>query len=247
MIIVSRQLCITLIWGRKGSGKSLISGRIVRELLASYKKAEKRYPQLPKRKVISNQKYTPQYESVLGEHLKYWTNPLELVDVRNSDIIWDEIGKDFPAGGWVDTPKDIKQVFSHLRKRGNRLFANTQTFEDIDIAFRRQCDRAFQIQKIMGSPDISASLPAPKWIWGLLMVREFDPLEIERADNPSGEMALGFPALKWFTGRDVLIYDTTAELPPYRPDKMRHFELHCELGALCPDKKSHTKYVHEKY
>ena len=221
-------LKIYLYYGPKGSGKSLFQIYIATQLFKEYYKIEKKYPQLPKRKYYSSQKFSKELEDKeLGNHLEYWSNPRQLYHLRNCDIGWDEIGKDLPAGSWADTPKDLKQVFSHLRKRGNRIFANTQIYDDIDISFRRQIDKAYQVTKLFGSGDISASLPAPRFIWGLIKIAEFDPLDMESL-NPKFRFSISaFPEFIWLTKKLVSMYDTTMELPPYLPDKLDHRELHC--------------------
>ena len=158
-----------LFFGNKGQGKSLLMSYIVQGLFNEYYYIERKYPSLPKRRLAINMNLSQSVDDrELGNHLVYWSNPRELVDLRDTDIIWDEIGKDLPAVDWKETPKDIKQVFSHLRKRGNRLFANTQVYNDIDIAFRRQIDRTFKLSKVVGSPDISATMPPVDSVWGLL-------------------------------------------------------------------------------
>jgi len=157
----------------------------------------------------------------------YWTNPRELYGIRDADIGWDEIGKDLPAGSWGDTPKELKQVFSHLRKRGNRIFANTQVYEDIDISFRRQIDKAYKIEKLMGSRDISATLPPLKKVWGVITVREFDPLELENVKEGFRKNIGGLPKIILLRKKYVEMYDTKMELPPYMPDKLEHREMEC--------------------
>jgi hypothetical protein len=228
------KLGIYLFYGKKGSGKSLFQARLAFNLINEYYKIEKKYPSLPHRKFYSNQKFSSSFEKKeLAKHIIYWTNPKELYDIRNADISWDEIGKDLPAGSWADTPKDLKQVFSHLRKRGNRLFANTQVFEDIDISFRRQIDKAYQLNKVFGSRDISATLPPVKHVYGLIIKREFDPqhLEYERDETKREEINPGFFGSFMFIKRKwVDLYDTQSELPAYHADSLWGYEMKCIGG-----------------
>lgn len=226
-MISNRQLKITLFWGRKGSGKSLIQGVLLSELLKEYYETEKKYPHLPVRKLYSNQPFSKMVEEKeLGKHLFYWSSPRQLYDLKNVDIIWDEIQKDLPTGAWMDTPRELKKVFSHLRKRGNRLYCNAQVYEDLDIAVRRQVDFAWNVSKKFGSPDVTATLPAPKRIWGLIELKSFDPLDLE-VEKKSRKPNKVFP--KWVLLRKKYIdmYDTAAELPPYMPDSLEHMEFRC--------------------
>lgn len=235
-----KDLKIYLFYGAKGSGKSLFMARLAQRLFNEYYRTERRYPQLPKRKLYSNQKYSKKIEEQeLGKHLQYWTHPEQLYWIRDSDILWDEVGKDLPAGSWQDTSKELKQVFSHLRKRGNRLFANTQQYKDIDISFRRQTDIAWQIQKLFGSRDISVTLPPPKIIYGIIYLRQFDPLQIEYIRDPEKREKLeikGIPHILIMQKKYIEMYDTTAELPPYQPNKLKELILTCREGENCSHK-----------
>jgi len=154
--------------------------------------------------------------------------------VHDMDIMHDEVGKDLPAGSWADTPKWFKQTFSHLRKRGNRYYANTQVFEDIDISFRRQIDFAYQLHKSFGSGDITATRPPPKRVWGLVQMREFDPELVEWERDPSKrdrkreDSSWKPPVLILITRKLVSVYDTKDELPPYKADEMEHVNIWCE-------------------
>jgi len=174
--------------------------------------------------------------------------------LRDVDIGWDEIGKDLPAGSWKDTPKELRQVFSHLRKRGNRIFANTQIYEDIDVSFRRQIDIAFRVEKLFGSPDITATRPAPKRVWGVILFQEFDPMFLEHERNESERLAQsddpdksGVPHITLIRKKFVSAYDTRMELPPYRPDKLRERVLECIEGDNCRDPRHRRKVIHEVF
>jgi len=94
-MIHTRDLKVTLFWGRKGSGKSLIQGVLLAELFAEYYRTEAKHPSLPHRMLHSNQPFSKSVEEAeLGKHLRYWSSPRQLYDVRNGDILWDEIQKD---------------------------------------------------------------------------------------------------------------------------------------------------------
>lgn len=175
--------------------------------------------------------------------------------VHDSDIFWDEIGRDFPAGSWNDTPKWVKAIFSHCRKRGNRVFANTQVFDDTDIAFRRQCDFILPLRKVVGSRDISATRPPVRWVWGLCiknMWRREDFLAVapqeyidkddeERREEVRRSRVNFFPSILWIRRRYVNIYNTRAELPPYMADKLDEQVLVCVKGKYCAKKDRHGK------
>ena len=247
-----KHLKVYLFYGKKGACKSMYMASLSERLFKSYVKQEKKYPDLKQRYLYSNMKFAKEFEIKHEKNLKYWTHPEQLYSIRNADILWDEIGKDLPAGSWINTPKELRQVFSHLRKRGNRIFANTQVYEDVDIAVRRQTDHAYEIKKLFGSRDISASLPPPNLIYGLAFLREFDPMQIEYYRDPEDREELvksWFPIPLLITRRLVTVYDTTAELPPYQPDKLKEIRMVCREGENCMKKDKHgnphTVVTHE--
>jgi len=260
------KFAIYLTYGEKGQGKSLSQAKDALELFDDYYYQEKRYPELKKRIYFGNQKFSDEIEKqeLVGyknkdgvpirnrSHLYYWSNPKELRwcpriscwikepyhPVHDTDVGHDEIGKDLSASTWAETPRWFKQIFSHLRKRGNRYFANTQVYEDIDIAFRRQIDFAYKIEKIFGNRDISASTPPPRFVWGIISKKEFDPrlLEWER-DPEKRDIKAGYGGFFFIRKRYVNAYNTKDELPPYKPDTLEHVEVWCEN----PDCKLHGK------
>lgn len=251
-----RDLKIYCIYGAKGQGKSYFCAYLTYCVIEAYRINEKRYPELQKRQFWSNQKFSDDYEKKElydpennpDGRLHYWSHPSQLYALKNVDILWDEIGKDLPAGSFATTPKKLKQVFSHLRKRGNRLFANTQVFEDIDVSFRRQIDFAFEIKKVMGSKDVSASMPPPKFIWGVMRMRRFDPMFLEHQRDPEKRdmMYSGLGRVYFIRKKYVDIYSTHAEIPPYHPDKMFEIILTCVEGENCTDYDEKTHMPHRK-
>lgn len=249
------KLAIYLNYGEKGSGKSYLQAKDALNLFKDYRWIEKRYPFLPKRIYFGNQRFSKEIEEKeLGNHLFYWNSAKQLRwcprvvcwkgeglhPVHDADIAHDEISKDLPAGSWADTPKWFRQIFSHLRKRGNRYFANTQVYEDIDISFRRQIDFAFKIEKIWGSGDITATRPKPRFIWGIILRRSFNPqlLEWERNPETREEISASYlPGIHFIVKKVIKAYDTTDEIPAFKPDTLEHVELWCEN----PDCEKHGK------
>ena len=245
------KLAIYLQYGKKGQGKSLVQAVDALSLFKEYWKTEKKYPDLPRRIYFGNQKFSKEIEEKeLGIHLYYWSNAKQLRwcprkdcwvgnyphSIHDTDIGHDEIGKDLPAGSWQDTPPWFKQVFSHLRKRGNRYFANTQVYEDIDISFRRQIDFAYKIEKIFGSGDVTDTRPKPKYVWGLITSRAFDPMILEHEKNPEKREKLQEGEPTFFARTEIILirkkwieaYNTKDEIPPYKPDTLEHVEVWCE-------------------
>jgi len=265
--MVKRGLKIYMTFGSKGSGKSLSFARDTLKITKQIERAHKRYPQLPLRIIYTNQKLSESFEKDrLNKLLFYWEDARELRycprihcfkttdrhPTHDCDILWDEIGKDFPAGSWVDTPRWLRQIFSHCRKRGNRIFANTQIYEDTDIAFRRQIDHAEEVTKVFGTRDISATRPPPKFPFALIVRRSRDPRILEFEHDPIQreakeewvkkiywDIAIPRPLFSALFNMPKLVklYDTQSELPPSKPLEVDHTELYCEN----PDCKLHGR------
>jgi len=245
--LISRQLKATLFVGSKGSGKSLLMAYLGNELFKSYEKQVIRYPDLKIRAIYSQSKFSQELENkYLGKHLFYWEKPHELYTVKNADIFWDEIQDDLPTASWKDVHPDTKKIFSHLRKRGNRLFANAQNFEDIDISFKRQVDRVFAIYKLMGSKDISASLPAPRRIWGLIFITEYSPLEMRKEEPQRMTKRFGIRRLLRITKKRISFYDTNLEIVKNRGGEFEHREWFCYDPRCMRTGKPHLKIEHYK-
>lgn len=237
-------LTLYLFVGAKGSGKSLFGAKLISSLIDEYKKTERKYPTLSKRAIYSNSKLALSIEKQeLGKHLHYWENYRQLYTVRNADIYWDEIAKDIPNDSWKDTPRELRQVFSHCRKRGNRIFANCQNIKDADINFKRQIDYLYRLRKWFGSRDISASLPPVKRVWGLMSLTCYDVQKVLAQDDfDLVKPKTFFPSFMVLRKKYVDLYDTTAEIPPFRPDELEHIVYSCKH----PGCTYHTKVEHRK-
>lgn len=241
-------------YGRPGEGKSLDQARTAHRLFREYRKTERKYPDLPRRQLWSNQKFSEAIEAVElwdevknpDGHLHYWSNPRQLKDLRDVDILWDEIGAHLPADSFKDTPQWMRAMFAQHRKRGNRIWANTQDYKAVDINFRRMVGRAFKLRKIIGSRDISVSLPPVKHVWGIVMKREFDPaaIEVERNIDKLEVEGSGWPQIFWIGKKLTSSYDTGQDIPPYMPDKMEEIVLECIEGDNCKDPKHRHKVIH---
>lgn len=264
---------ITFVVGPKGSGKSMYEATNALRLIKEYYKIEKKYPQLRKRIYFSKQKFSDAVErkelwnykdpttsipTKTSQHLYYWNSAEELQfcprsrcwkskvlhHLHDADVGWDEIGNDLQPDNWKNNPTWLRQIFSHARKRGNRIFANAQRYEMVDIHFRRQVDRALVLRKLFGTRDIDATRPAPKNVFVVQLIHEFDPEQIENEEDPRNLVEMGFPTPRFYTNKDVAIFDTQYELPPYTVTKMREVIMECIEGDKCTDPKRHRKVRH---
>jgi len=170
------------------------------------------------------------------------------------DIVIDEIANYLPADGWATTPRWLRKTFAQYRHRGLRIFANTQDYMAVDINFRRMVKVAYKVTKVFGSRDLSATLPDPRWIWGVIMKLQFDPDAIEgqgvHSDTLQNEAKiLWFHVPIFFSIKPRLVdmYDTTQDIPEYMPNTLEELVMKCEEPD-CKDPERdgspHMKVIH---
>lgn len=248
-----------LTWAKPGQGKTLDAARLALDLFDEYRKTEKKYPSLPRRILYSNIRFARDIEQRHGDHLYSWESPQELRwcyrehcwqgeekhTLHDVDLVIDEIANYFPADGWKDMPRWLRKMFAQHRHRGIRIFANTQDYKAVDISFRRMVGTAYKLRKWFGSRDISATLPPPKHLFGVIIKRRFDPEQIEYEGSVSpnleqeDEGLFGWPQWFFITKRLVSVYDTTQDLREWSPDQMEHREVKC-VRADC----DYTHVIH---
>ncbi len=127
-----------------------------------------------------------------------------------------------------------------------RIYANTQKYEMVDINFRRQVDIAYWLIKLIGTRDIDATRPDPKFIFVLQMIQVFDPMDMENESDARNlaELRIGWPQFAYYTKRDVQVFDTTAEVPPWVANKMTEVRYQCVEGDNCADPKHRAIIKH---
>jgi len=179
-----------------------------------------------------------------GLDYEHQNNPEKKHPCHDMDIYWSEIGRHLGADRSKDTPYWLKDLFAFCRKDGNRILMDTQVYEDISIAVRRQLGHASFCVKDYGSRDISATEPAPvEWtlknffdlkkhvVWGHISEYEFDPKYLEWERDPEARMKLQEENKKvsglFIRKKYIDIYDTKHRIPPYKAG-LEHVEYWCE-------------------
>lgn len=277
---------ITFVYGRKGSGKSTDDAVNGINQFKKYKASEKygmpKRLYFSKQK-FSEEIEEKQLIGFIrkdgvpmpGGHLAYWENVTDLEfcprpkllgycwrgttphHLHHTDIAWDEIGNDLPPDGWKDNPPWLRQVFSHARKRKNKIFANAQRYDMTDIHFRRQVDIVFEVRRFMGTND-DPLLPPVKNPWLIQRKYKIHPDDIKKDDADTaptvdawkfwegwkcyGKMIWGL----WpFTEKNAFkIFDTEFERPPYQALRLREVIQKCIEGENCKDPKHGTIIKH---
>jgi len=218
----SSGLSVVLLWARPGNGKTLDTARQAFSWISQYHRMAMYFPELPPRHMWSNLKFGSEIENALGDRLHYWSDPSVLKQVRNADIIWDDIAVYLPSDEWDKVDPGIRKMLIMYRHRGLRIYATCQDYKMVAVQFRRVVKFAYKMNKLVGSRDISATLPPVKHPWGLITKRRFDPDDIEgqgKTVTDSGSIkeagnVVSFIPSDWFviTRRLCDAYDTTQEL-----------------------------------
>jgi len=212
---------IVLFTGLPGAGKSLKMADTLVNILYRNQKIHKKYGIL--RRVYSNLKLTTAVEKEFSTYINYWTDPAELIKIRNADVFWDEIATHLDSTQWQNMSLEIKRWLQQHRKFGIEIYGTTQDFAMIDKSMRRMTSDLFYLSKLFGSRDISSTKPKLKYVWGLSLVKRFDPTTYEE-DN---KKAIGFPSFLPISKRGVNTFDTTQEIAAGKYPPLNHIEREC--------------------
>jgi hypothetical protein len=216
-----------IVEGKPGQGKSLYHARLARKLLKRNKKWFDKSGIV--RKIYSNIKFTEAFEkeALYNGHnfLEYWNTTHEICNLRDVDLLWDEIATELDSRNYANLTEDLKRFLSQYRKRGVDIYANTQDFSMIDARARLMITSVATLHKIIGSRDPSPTRPPVKRIWGLVMVRYFENII---SDDPHEKKYTLVPSFFFIDKEDVEIYDTTQDIPASPPIPRRRFarEVH---------------------
>lgn len=168
-----------------------------------------------------------------GKMIHYWDSEefhRVVPYLRDCDIFVDEIGAIVPADGWKDCPLETRRFFAQHRKRGIEIYANTQDYHMVDVNARTMMSHVYHAMKLIGSPDISATKPPPKYIWGVIAIMEI--ANFKETDRSAPRTYDGFPDFL-FLDRDLIdIYDTTEDIKGAGYAPFRHVLRKCEKHGL---------------
>lgn len=209
--------------GRPGMGKSMYTAKMTLWAIKRAKYIEKKLGRL--RKVAINYHLNKKLMEEYKKYIVYWTDPMELIKMRDYDLFIDEIANYFPSDKWKDTHYEVRRMFSQHRKRGMEVFANTQDYRMVDINARRMLSRVFQLYKVIGSRSPSATLPDVKSPWG--MIAQFE-LDCESLEDDKEKERVGLPSFFFITKRLTSMYDTAEDIKPAPAPNFHHIDRRCD-------------------
>lgn len=210
-----------IVEGAPGQGKSLYTARLVRKLA---KRNQKWFHQSGViRKIYSNIHFSQKFMEENIGFIEYWSNPAELTQITDADVIWDEIATELDSRNFANLSDELKIFLSQYRKRGVDIYANTQDFSMVDARARLMVTHVASLSKMIGSPDPSPTKPPVKRIWGLVAVREVQNF---KETNPQKKEYGILPSFFFIDREDVELYDTrqaikAGVLPPKKLRKQK--------------------------
>jgi len=220
---------IVIFTGLPGSGKSLkLADTVISIFYRNRRWAKKSGIQ---RQVWTNLKLAPAVEEEFKGEFVYWADLRQLTPLRDVDVVIDEVSTYFDARLWETLSLEMRRWLAQHRKFGIEIYGTSQDFAQVDKAFRRLTSNLLYLTKLFGSGDISPTRPAPRWIWGLSMIRELDPTIYD--EQKSKFQATGFPRFMMITRAAVSVFDTRAEVRLSNALPLKHIERDCELPN-CP-------------
>jgi len=229
---------IVVFTGLPGSGKSLKLADTLVELLyrnrKMYEKNVKRFERgeieevPPKRLLWTNLQFSAKVNEEFPDYIKYWTDLRQLTPLKDVDVAIDEIATYFDARLWETLSLEMRRWLAQHRKFGVEIYGTAQDFAQTDKAFRRLTSHLFLLKKLIGSGDVSPTRPAPKRIWGIVVVQELDPTKYDEQKSKFGNGGV-IPSLMFITRSATEIFDTRAEIRMSSALPLKHLEKACEL------------------
>lgn len=140
--------------GLPGQGKTLSMVEHLYRLKEEY----------PKAKIYTNFGFTEQ-----DGHIDHWTDLIKINNGADGVIFAiDEVQNTFNSRKWKDFPPDMLSLITQNRKQAKQFLCTSQSFDMIDINFRRVCNYIIECRNLQN-----------RWIWQ----RAFHPEDYREKDG----------------------------------------------------------------
>jgi len=192
-----------------------------------------------RRKVYINLKMSPEVEQHFAGFFEYWSDLRQLTVLRDVDVFIDEVATYFDSRLWETLSLEMRRWLAQHRKFGIEIYGTTQDFAQVDKAFRRLTSNLLHLQKLGGSGDISPTKPAPRFIWGLVLVKELDPTVYDELKSKF-QGAGAIPRFMIINRARTSVFDTRAEIAMSKALAMKHINRVCELPTCTVTKIQHV-------
>jgi len=218
---------ISVYVGNTGQGKTYVTACKALELLKRNKRWYEKKRTMQKRIVVSNMSFSKEIENLYQGYIQYWTDLEQLIGIRQGDVIFDDMGTYLDSQRWMDTPNSVKRWLRLHEHFGCDIYGNAQDFLTVDPSVRRLTYFVTHIVKVFGSRRPSATKPAVKYIWGLLMLRNVAEYEFDK-EKIKYEYE-GMPNFKLISREVCEVFDTTQELAVGEYPPLHHVERSCPV------------------
>jgi len=209
--------------GLPGSGKTLKLAKISLYLLKRNYRYYKKSGII--RKVYSNVRFNSRIEEKYKDFIHYWTELDDLWKSRDVDVVWQEMAAYLDSNDYKIVPRDLKRWLQLHRHYGVDIYGDTQDFSTIDISIRRITNKVYQIRKLIGSRDKSATRPPIKRIWGLCLVLNVDPASFGE-EKERFRFTKGFYFL-WLSNFLCNVFNSYEDLQYNKWPNLKHISRKC--------------------
>lgn len=201
-------------------------------------------PQLPlKRQIATNIRLSQKQIDLMGDYLYYWTDLEQIVNMKDCDLVIDEIAEFMDSREFELMSRSVKRFLSQYRRLGIYIYGNTQHWSMIDKRARLMFTHVFKMVKIAGNPDPSPTRPKIKTIWGLGFI--FPVTNFESEDDT--KMSISLMGSDWFfvNRGHVEMYDTREIIANREYPPLKHIVQKCEYHGIEGHDCSFTKTIHK--
>lgn len=208
--------------GLPDQGKSYVTAWQTLELLERNKRWWDKQMVKQWRPVATEMKLASWVEEKYGIYpngfIRYVHLMKDLPELRQCDVIIDDMGTRLSAQRWQETPDAVRNWFRLMGHYECDVYGNAQDFLDIDVSVRRKTRNVISLSKLCGNPRPGETYPPIKRIWGIILKHKVHYSELDKEQWKRKESRMGMPIL---IRKEICeIYDTLqllekAELPPY--------------------------------
>jgi hypothetical protein len=198
------------------------------------------YPK--KRRVATNMRLSEAQIKLMGEYLFYWSDLEQVIQLKDCDLVIDEIAEFFDAREFEMMSRSVKKFLSQYRRLGIYIYGNTQHWSMIDKRARLMFTHVFKMVKVIGNSDPSPTRPPIKSIWGFGLVL---PVENFESDDEKMMKLDWFGFKHFFVNRQhIEMYDTREIISNREYPPLKHIVRKCEFSDDINHKCDFCKITH---
>jgi len=217
--------------GNPGQGKTYMLAQEALGLLERNKNWFRTHKTPTLRRLATNMRLSEETEKRYEGQIVYWSDMKQLVKLRECDVMFDDMSTYLDAQRYLDTPTRVKRWLRFHEHYGCDIYGNAQDFLAIDISVRRLITQVYNVRKLLGSRRPSATKPAVKRVWGVIMIRQVDEQDMDK--ERTKRVFSGFPRIEFLKKKNCMVFDTTQDIEVEDWPNLEHIERKClKCGEL---------------